>query len=66
MEIRVESYAGFQADEAPRCFWLEDRRIKVVEIINQWRTPDERFFKVSGDDGQVYILSTDGNTWCFR
>lgn len=66
MEIRVESYAGFQADETPRCFWLEERKIKVVEIIKQWRTPDYRFFKVSGDDGQIYLLSTDGITWRFQ
>ena len=66
MDIRVESYAGFQADEVPRYFWLEERRIKIVEIIQQWRTPDYRFFKVTGDDGQIYILRTDGNLWCLQ
>ncbi|MGB9500064.1 MAG: hypothetical protein ACKVE4_10025 [Dissulfuribacterales bacterium] len=63
MDIQVECYAGYKADEIPRCFYPDERKIKIIEIIKQWRTPDYRFFKVSGDDGQIYILRTDGSHW---
>ena len=66
MDIQVECYAGYKADETPRSFWLEERKINIIEIIKQWRTPDYRFFKVSGDDGQIYILRTDGYDWSLQ
>ena len=66
MDIQVECYAGYMADEVPRSFWLDERKIKIIEIIKQWRTPDYLFFKVSGDDGQIYILRTDGGHWSLQ
>ena len=66
MDIQVECYAGYKADETPLCFYLGERKIKVIEIIKQWRTPDYLFFKISGDDGQIYILRTDGIIWSLQ
>jgi hypothetical protein len=28
-------------------------------VIDRWRGPDHRFFKVRGDDGAVYLLRHD-------
>ena len=38
---------------------LGDRRIEVVEVLDQWLAPDHRYFKVRGDDGDTYIVRQD-------
>ncbi len=59
MEIRVECYAGYRGEETPRGFSLGERRIAVIDVIDRWLAPDHRYFKVLGDDGNVYILRHD-------
>jgi hypothetical protein len=60
LRVRVECYAGYRADEAPRAFWIEERRVGVTDVLDRWLAPDHRYFKVRGDDGDVYILRQDG------
>lgn len=57
--IRVECYAGYRGEESPRRFFLGDRAVEVVEIIDRWLGPEHRYFKLRGDDGGVYILRHD-------
>lgn len=57
--IRVECYAGHRGEEAPRRFFLGERKIEVMEIVDRWLDPAHRYFKVRGDDGGVYILRHD-------
>ncbi len=59
MELDVECYAGYRADETPRALRLGDRRVVVVEIIDRWLAPDHAYFKLRGDDGAVYIIRHD-------
>lgn len=59
MAVQVECYAGHRANERPLRFSLGQRRIEVVEILDQWQGPDYRYFKLKGDDGDVYILRHD-------
>ncbi len=59
MEIRVESYAGYRDEQEPRAFWLGQRRIEVVELIDRWLSPEHRYFKVRAPDGDFYILRYD-------
>src|SRR5512143_2881664 len=59
MPIRVECYSGYRPEEEPRAFWLGERRIEVVELLDRWLSPEHRYFKVKGDDGDVYILRHD-------
>jgi len=59
MKIRVQCYAGHRGEEEPRAFYLGDRRIEVMEIIDRWLSPDHRYFKVRAYDGSVYILRHD-------
>lgn len=56
LAIRVECYAGYRGGETPRRFWLGDRMVSVVEVIDRWLAPDHRYFKVVGDDGDTYII----------
>lgn len=58
-EVRVECYAGYRGEEAPRSFRLGDLRVEVEEILDRWYEPEYRYFKVRGDDGGAYILRHD-------
>jgi len=56
MTLRVECYAGRKADERPLRFQLGEREYRVEEVLDQWYGPDDTFFKVRTDDGNLYIL----------
>jgi hypothetical protein len=56
MSLRVESYSGYRSEETPRRFFLGERKVEVIEVIDRWLAPDHRYFKVRGDDGGLYIL----------
>ena len=59
MDIRVECYAGYKAEETPRRLIFDDRAIEVADVIDQWLAPDHRYFKVRGTDGATYIIRHD-------
>ncbi|MEE8532035.1 MAG: hypothetical protein V3S95_00645 [Alphaproteobacteria bacterium] len=59
MIVRVECYAGYRGEETPRRFFLGERAVDVVEVIDRWLAPDHRYFKVVGDDRATYILRHD-------
>jgi adenosine kinase len=63
MEIRVSCYAGHRGEETPGRFWLGERKVKVLEVVDRWLDPEHRYFKVVGDDGAGYILRHDVRTW---
>ena len=67
--IAVECYAGHRGEETPRVIRLGagdggeinigSRRIAVVEVLDRWLAPEHRYFKLRGDDGDVYIVRHD-------
>ncbi len=59
MVLRVESYAGHRGEQTPRRFFLGERAVEVVEVLDQWLAPDHRYFKLKGSDGAAYILRHD-------
>ena len=59
MKLRVQCYAGHRGEEEPRAFDLGDRRIEVMAIVDRWRSPDHRCFRVQAYDASVYILRHD-------
>jgi hypothetical protein len=59
VRVRVETYAGYGGVEMPRRFYFDERRIEVAENLDQWHGEDYRYFKVKGDDGNLYILRVD-------
>lgn len=59
MDIKVDCYSGYRGEESPRRFWIGTGKIEVAEILDRWIAPDHRYFKVRGDDGDVYILRHD-------
>jgi hypothetical protein len=59
MPLQVESVADYRGVETPRRFHLDGRTVEIVESADQWHGADYRYFKVKGDDGNVYILRFD-------
>lgn len=57
--VKVECYAGHRGEESPRRFFIGERPIEVVDILDRWLDPAHRYFKVRGDDDGVYILRHD-------
>lgn len=57
--ISVECYAGYCGEETPRRFFLHDRQIDVLDVIDRWLAPDHRYFKLRGNDGALYIIRYD-------
>jgi len=60
--LRVETEAGPGGEELPRRFYLRERPVEVTEVVDRWPgrdRSDRRYFKVRGDDGDLYILRHD-------
>jgi hypothetical protein len=57
--VRVEAYSGYKADERPVAFHLGGRRIAVRKILDRWHGEDHAYFKLTGEDGTVYIIRQD-------
>lgn len=54
--VQVKCYAGYRGEEAPRSFLLDEQEVEVEEIVETWRTPQARCFKVRTEDGILYNL----------
>jgi hypothetical protein len=65
LSIGVECYAGHRGEQTPRTLILGDHRIAVAEVLDAWLAPEYRYFKVSGADGNTYIVRHDERvgTW---
>jgi hypothetical protein len=60
MDLVVECYAGYRADERPLRFTFlgkhDAKPHEVRKVLDQWYGVGYRCFKVLADDGNVYIL----------
>jgi hypothetical protein len=63
--VKVFCYAGYLAEETPMRFYLGERCIEVIEVLDRWLDPAHRYFKLRGDDNGIYILrhSIDVDCW---
>jgi len=62
VKVRVECYAGGKADERPVRFQLGDRVFVIEAVVDRWYGPDDAYFKVRADDGNLYILRQNTST----
>lgn len=62
MELKVETYSGYRADERPLRFLLGEHWRQVVEVVDRWYGPGDQYFRVKADDGDLYILRLDEET----
>jgi hypothetical protein len=59
MKVEVERRAGHLGVEMPVRFRLDAREVEIVETVDQWYGPDYCYFKIKGNDGNLYILRFD-------
>jgi hypothetical protein len=62
MNITVETYSGYKADEYPLNFTVEGTKYTVISVEDRWYSQECSYFKVFTDNGNTYILKqTPGN-----
>jgi hypothetical protein len=63
--VRVECYAGYRGEETPRRFRLAGGWLEVEKVVDRWREPDHRYFKVHAADSNAYVLRqyTESERW---
>ncbi len=64
--MRVECYAGHRTDQRPMRFLLGSRTLEVLEVQDQWYSPDALHFRVRASDGNWYVLRHDEKTDAWR
>ena len=57
--IDVDCYAGYRGEETPRRIRFKTHTVSVQVVLDRWLSPDHRYFKVTGDDGDLYIIRND-------
>jgi hypothetical protein len=57
--LHVSCNGGYGGDETPQRFFLGERAVDVLEVLDRWAAPDHRYFKCRGSDGDIYILRHD-------
>jgi len=57
----TDTYTGL-----PRRIRFAHRNVSVTEVIDSWLSPDHRYFKVRGDDGDTYILRHESHADCWE
>ena len=69
IEVKVECYSGYKADEYPICFYRYDQRFEIHEIIDRWyqgdsnpEWPVSNYFKVDTACGERFLLKHDLET----
>ncbi|MGB8214418.1 MAG: hypothetical protein WCE68_12750 [Anaerolineales bacterium] len=53
----VECHSGFTYADRPVTLTWEGQRREILLILAQWRTPDERYFRVRTSDQKDFELS---------
>ena len=56
MKIQVECYEGYRGKERPVRFSLGGRAVEVEQVVDRWYGENGSYFRVLGDDGNLYIL----------
>ena len=62
VKLEVDCYSGRKADERPVRFRLEGRQYLVEEVLDQWHGPQDAFYKIRADDGNLYILRRESSS----
>lgn len=66
MRVKVEAYSGHAANERPLRFTLGERTLEVVDVLDRWYGERERYFRVSADDGDTYVLKYTDSEDCWE
>lgn len=54
--LRVRWYAGHRGEQEPEWLVFGDEAVGVAEILDRWQSPEHRYFKCRGADGDLYLV----------
>jgi len=54
IQIYVDAYSGYKANERPIRFHLDDHTYDIASIEDRWQQPNAEYFKVGSVDGKLY------------
>ena len=65
IDSTVECHSGYSSCDHPRAIWYQGQRHLVKEIIAEWRTPDEKHYRllIAGDLILNAVLIGKENIW---
>ncbi len=58
LAVAVDCYAGYRGEETPRRVTRGDQLPEILTVVERWRTPDHRYFRVRTAD-ETYTLRQD-------
>jgi len=58
-KLKIEFYSGYKGEETPRRIWLGSSKIEVKEILKRWNSPGHRYFKIKGENREIYTICQD-------
>ena len=56
VNIEVVAYSGYKANERPLYFFLERKKVSVVDVLDRWYGEEHDYYKILADDGKVYLI----------
>jgi hypothetical protein len=61
----VECHSGFEYAERPKALHWQGMRLEIRQILNHWREPGLKRFRVVTEDERVFDLSyhEDQDSW---
>src|SRR5215510_16251946 len=59
LPIHVDTYSGYNANERPREFVLDEQIYEIAAVLDQWYEPSARYFKVQSTEDKTYLLRYD-------
>ncbi len=58
LAVAVDCYAGYRGEQTPHRFTLGEQLVEILAVVDRWRTPDRRYFRVRTAD-ETYTLRQD-------
>ncbi len=57
--LSLERCRQILGDETPRRFTCGNQLVEILAVVDQWRTPDHRYFRVRTAAEETYTLRQD-------
>ncbi len=58
LAVAVDCYAGYRGEQTPRRLTRGDQLVEILAVVERWRTPDHRYFRVK-TAGETCTLRQD-------
>ncbi len=59
LAVAVDCYAGARGEQTPLRFTLADQPVEILAVVDRWRTPDHRYFRVRTATDETFTLRQD-------